>query len=147
MVTDFTPARAAIASGAVVNAQWLTVEALMSDDDGDVTGTIASEAISGASGGKVGIAGSLALNVVDHKSLAEVRGNAVVTLAGGDVRLAAEGNSASTVDAVALASSSGGAKTAAASNEAAVAPVTAQTGIGTAPGKSPRRSRGPAGTT
>ncbi|MDP2375510.1 hypothetical protein, partial [Reyranella sp.] len=128
---------ATVGAGATVNAQWLTVEALMTDVGGDTTSTVGADAVSGASGGKIGIAGSLALNIVDNKNLAEIRSGATVTLAGGDVRLAAEGNSASTVNATAQAAGAGSSSTptAAAANEASINPVTTATQIGTAEGQ------------
>ena len=50
-------------------------------------GTIGAEAISGASGGKVGIAGSLAINIADSVNEALIKSGAIVTLTGGDVNV------------------------------------------------------------
>ena len=81
------------------SSQGLVVEALMTDT-GDTTHDFAAEASSGGGSGKVGIAGSLALNIVDNSSTAIVASGAVVNAGAGDVRLAAENNSTYTVRAL-----------------------------------------------
>ena len=75
---------ATIGEDAKISAKWLTVEAKRTDVKGDTTGTIGAEAISGASGGKVGIAGSLALNISDSRNEALIKSGAEVTLTGTD---------------------------------------------------------------
>ena len=72
--------QATIGTGSTINAEWLTVEAKRTEVKGDTTGTIGAEAISGASGGKIGIAGSLALNIADSTNEALIKGGSTVTL-------------------------------------------------------------------
>ena len=84
--------QATIGTGSTINAKWLTLEAKRTEVAGDTVGTIGAEAISGASGGKIGIAGSLALNIADSRNEAIIEGGSTVTLDGGDVKIVAEGS-------------------------------------------------------
>ena len=63
-----------IGSNANVHAGGLVIEAVMTDVKGDKKQKFGAEATAGASGKSVGIAGSLALSILDAQSTAEVRG-------------------------------------------------------------------------
>jgi hypothetical protein len=76
-------------------AGGLVVEALMTDVDGDKKQVFGAEATSGASGKSVGIAGSLAISILDAQSRAAIGSGAQVTLTGGDARLTAENTTVS----------------------------------------------------
>jgi hypothetical protein len=72
-----TKTQAFIASGAVVTAGGLYIGAIMTEvpaeeagSDPDKSNKFSAEAVSGAGSGKVGIAGSVALNVVNSEALA-----------------------------------------------------------------------------
>ena len=125
--------QATIGSGATINAEWLTVEAKRTEVKGDTTGVIGAEAVSGASGGKVGIAGSLAINISDSKNEALIKSGANVALAGGDVKLTAEGSTSSTVLATAKGAAVAPEEKVTAAGD--TAPVTKDTLIGTAEGQ------------
>src|SRR6185503_14392447 len=89
-------------SGAV-SAGSVKAEALMSGDK-----TFVTEAISGASGGNTGVAGSLAINVVTSHVKAEIADGASVTITGGgDVALSAKNLTSSKVEAKAAQSGGG----------------------------------------
>jgi mucin-19 len=90
-----------VGSGSTIDAQWLTIEAKRTEVSGETAGKIGAEAISGASGGKIGIAGSLALNIAESRNEALIKDGATVTLAGGDLKIVAEGATSSTVLATA----------------------------------------------
>jgi hypothetical protein len=96
---------ASIGQGAEVEAQWLTVEAKRTEVADRTSGTVGAEAVSGASGGKIGIAGSVALNISQNTSTAQIKEGALVTLSGGDVKIVAEGSTDSTVLATAKGAS------------------------------------------
>ena len=86
-----------IGSNASVTAQGVNVTTGMTDvagDGSDLVNTFEAEAKSGGGGGKVGIAGSLALNVINVSSTAEIKSNAGVAAGGGDVSVAAGSASA-----------------------------------------------------
>ena len=125
--------QATIGENAKITAEWLTVEAKRTDVKGDTTGTIGAEAISGASGGKVGIAGSLALNLADSTNEALIKSGATVTLTGGDVKVVAEGSTASTVLATAKGSAVAPEEKVVAAGDTAL--ITLDTKIGTAAGE------------
>ncbi|MDU4960065.1 MAG: filamentous hemagglutinin N-terminal domain-containing protein [Sporomusaceae bacterium] len=79
----------------------LDISATMRDiGEADKTSIFGAEAASGAGGSSVGIAGSVAVNVVDNSSIASITGGADVTVTGGDVSLTAENNSESTAKAL-----------------------------------------------
>ena len=87
-----------IGENATISAGGLVVEALMTDVDGDKKQEFGAEATSGASGKSVGIAGSLALGILDAESSAVIKSGAHVTITGGgDVRLTAENTTVNTV--------------------------------------------------
>jgi len=65
-----------------------------------VTDTYLASATSGAGSSSVGLAGSLALNLVDTQSQASIAGDAIVTLTGGDLTLASNNQTNSTATAV-----------------------------------------------
>ena len=69
-----------------VSAGDVVVEALMS---GGGTSTFAAEALSGAGATDVGVAGSLALNIVDTSNEALIKAGATVMLTSSDVVLSA----------------------------------------------------------
>lgn len=92
---------------AEVNTSGIELVAGMTDNGDDSQNSFAAEASSGAGGGKVGIAGALALNLIEVRSTATVRTGARVDAGGGDVLLAA--TSASSASAVAKPDEDGGA--------------------------------------
>ena len=92
---------ASIGQGAVVSAHGVTLEALMtatpvSGGGTDQTNTLDAEAKSGAGGSKVGLAGSLALNIADTSSQALIKTGASVNANGGDVVLSADDRTSTT---------------------------------------------------
>jgi ubiquinone biosynthesis protein UbiJ len=92
---------ASIGQGAVVSAHGVTLEALMtalpvSGGGTDQTNTLDAEAKSGAGGTKVGLAGSLALNIADTSSQALIKTGASVNANGGDVVLSADDRTSTT---------------------------------------------------
>lgn len=93
---------------ATITANGVAVRAGMTDVGGDTSNAFAAEAKSGAGGGKVGIAGSLALNLVDVAATAEIHGGAAVNAGGGDVEVAAESASGTTARALPDGPASGG---------------------------------------
>ena len=66
----------------------------------DKTDTFDTEATSGAGGGKIGVAGSLALTVATVSSEATMADGAHVSAGTGDLSMTAEANSVSTVKAL-----------------------------------------------
>ncbi|MCP4994985.1 MAG: hypothetical protein GY934_14550, partial [Gammaproteobacteria bacterium] len=125
--------QALIGSGATMTADWLTLEAKRTEAKGDTTGMVGAEAISGASGGKVGIAGSLALNLSDSKNEAIIGEGSTVTLDGGDIKLVAEGATSATVLATAKGSAVSSDEKVVAAGDTAL--ITADTLIGAAAGQ------------
>ncbi|WP_183023997.1 leukotoxin LktA family filamentous adhesin [Variovorax sp. UMC13] len=103
-------ADAIVGGGAVVRSNGLSLSAGMTDVAGDSTHTVQTEAASGAGGSKVGIAGSLALNLVDTRSDAAVRSGANVDAGTGAVALAAENNTDITAKAVPVDKGASGGK-------------------------------------
>src|SRR5690606_32157643 len=91
-----------------VTANGLAVRALMTDVGGDTTHTFAAEAKAGAGGGKVGIAGALALNLIDVGATAEIRTGARIDAGGGDVTLVAHSGSSTSASALPDGPASGG---------------------------------------
>ncbi|MBL8225533.1 MAG: leukotoxin LktA family filamentous adhesin [Chromatiales bacterium] len=82
-----------------VTADGVTVTAGMNDTAADGTNTIAATASSGAGGGKVGIAGALALNLIDVRSTATLRTGAGVDADGGNLLLSADGATSASAEA------------------------------------------------
>ena len=89
---------ASIGQNAQVVAQGVTVESKMTDVAGDTTNTFDAQAQSGAGGSKVGIAASLALNVIDTSGKALIKSGASID-AGGDLNMTAEDFSKTTGNA------------------------------------------------
>lgn len=107
-------ASAATLGNGATSAEGISVRSAMTDVSGDTTNTFSAQATSGAAGEKVGIAGSLALNIIDASSTAQIAEGAVVDAdgsdpdaAGGDVTVSAA--SRSTTKAEALPDESGAA--------------------------------------
>lgn len=94
---------ASVGEQAVVKASGLTLQATMSDrlgDGSDLRHGIEAEAKSGAGAGKVGLAGSLALNIADTSSQALVKSGADVDLRDGALTLQADNRSDSSAKAL-----------------------------------------------
>ncbi|MBV1747412.1 MAG: DUF4347 domain-containing protein, partial [Desulfomicrobium sp.] len=85
-----------------ITAQGAVVRAGFASESGESPSrhVLSAEAISGASGGSVGVAGALALNIVDAQSVAAVKSGADVAITGGkDATLTAENATVSTATA------------------------------------------------
>ncbi|WP_367889442.1 hypothetical protein [Humibacter ginsenosidimutans] len=80
-----------------VHAKSLVVSATETVDGADATSTYGAQSTSGAGGGKVSVAGSFALAVVNQQTLAELAGT--VTLTGGDASVVAGSAASTTVKA------------------------------------------------
>ncbi|MBX3093015.1 MAG: hypothetical protein KF680_00510, partial [Cryobacterium sp.] len=80
-----------------ITASGLTVSATAAADGGDDLSTVSAAAASGAAG-DVSVAGSVAIALVDHETLATVRGS--VALGGGDLTVTAESKLSVTVAAL-----------------------------------------------
>ncbi len=89
--------QALLPAGDTVHAKALTVSATETVNGADVTSTYGAQATSGAGGGKISVAGSLGLAVINQTTTAEVAGTVVLT--GGDATIVAASNAASTVKA------------------------------------------------
>lgn len=85
---------------AAITSNGVTVQTSMTDKGGDTTNTFESEAKSGGGSGKIGIAGSVALNIIDQRSIAEVASGANINAGNGDVVLSAASDTASTAQAL-----------------------------------------------
>ena len=84
-----------------VTAIKLDVAKLVAGVSADAVGdTYLSSAKSGAGGSNVGLAGSLALNLVDTQSQATIAGGATVTLVGGDLLLNSDNQTSTTASAL-----------------------------------------------
>lgn len=99
---DATLGNGTITAGSIhISALKLDVAKLIAGDPATaVTDTSLASATSGAGGSSVGLAGSLALNLVDTQSLASIAGDAIVTLTGGDLTLASDNQTNTTATAV-----------------------------------------------
>jgi filamentous hemagglutinin family protein len=95
-VDNVAEARLGVASH---KGQGVTLEAMQTVDGPDDTSTFGADAVSGVGSAKVGIAGSLAINIVDNRHAATIATGSVVDASGGDVSLATETRTASTVTA------------------------------------------------
>ncbi|MEI2420190.1 hypothetical protein V6O07_07940, partial [Arthrospira platensis SPKY2] len=89
-----------IGEGADITADGVAVRSFMTDIDGDEINSFEASAKAGAGGGKVGIAGALALNVIDVQSTAEISRDASIDANGGDVKVSAHGASETTATAL-----------------------------------------------
>src|SRR2546427_6666024 len=86
---------AILPSGATVTADGATLEAVMTDDG---TNTLSASATSGAGGGAVGIAGSVAIEIENIQTTARMAGT--LTAGSGDVAITATSDSETTTDAL-----------------------------------------------
>ncbi|SEK85157.1 hypothetical protein SAMN04488032_107109 [Pacificibacter marinus] len=92
---------AIIASSINVSALKLDVAKLIAGDPATAaTDTYLASATSGAGGSNIGLAGSLALNLVDTQSQASIADGATVTLTGGDLTLASDNQTNTTATAI-----------------------------------------------
>ena len=96
-INSMTTANEAYLDSGIYHVRGLTIEAKMrntgSEDDPDTTANSSVEAVSGAGSEDVGVAGSLALNIVSSTTLAQIRELADVDAGGMDVVLTAESRS------------------------------------------------------
>jgi len=84
-----------------IKSQGLIVQTQMpAEGEADSVSTISADAIAGAGSKKVGLAGSLALNIVDNTSTATVEQSTTVNAGNGDVLIAAESKSDVTTKAL-----------------------------------------------
>ena len=90
--------RAVVPGTLTITARDLTVAATVTADGADTTATMGAQAVSGAGGGKISVAGSFALAVVNHTTRAAIEGTVVLT--GGDAVLTATSSVAGTVKAL-----------------------------------------------
>ncbi len=93
---------ALIGHNANITAKGLSLQATMTDTKGDasdLTNSFEANAKSGAGGSTVGIAGSLALNLIDTSSQALIQGGATVNAGGASVQLKAQDNTSTTASA------------------------------------------------
>ncbi|MDM0029447.1 leukotoxin LktA family filamentous adhesin [Variovorax saccharolyticus] len=104
-VDSATTAR--VGQDAVVSARGLSIGAAMTDVAGDKQNDVSATAQSGAGGSKVGIAASLALNIANTSSVAQVGDRARIDALGGNVALSAQ--DATKATAQATPTTSGGA--------------------------------------
>ncbi|MDZ4169923.1 MAG: hypothetical protein U1E26_09770, partial [Coriobacteriia bacterium] len=81
---------AVISHGATVNADGISLTAIMADVAGERVHASSAEATSGASGGKVGVAGSLPINIIENHTRAVIESGAVVACGSGDIILSAQ---------------------------------------------------------
>jgi hypothetical protein len=74
-----------LGGGGTITAANININALMAEKNSENTlvDTISSEAVSGANGGTVGIAGALAMGVLDVTNRAEIRSGSHVIITGG----------------------------------------------------------------
>ncbi|MBW8848911.1 MAG: hypothetical protein JF607_28635, partial [Burkholderiales bacterium] len=75
---------ALVGSGVAITADGLQLGATMTNVGGDTTHTTLASAKSGAGGGDIGVAGSVAINIVNEDTKAQMAGGATATLAGAD---------------------------------------------------------------
>lgn len=106
-------------NGIEVHAGSVTLSALKSDLDSSTvpapgrTDQYVASATAGAGSGKVGIAGSLALNLIDTESLAQIRPGAHVTIVPGDtgaIQLSADNRTSVTGEALPAEGGASGSK-------------------------------------
>jgi hypothetical protein len=95
--------QAQVASGVAIVAGGLQIGAMVTGVAGDTTHTTLASAKSGAGGGDVGVAGSVAVNVVNEDTLAQLATGATATLSGADSGGALRVTTASTSSDSALA--------------------------------------------
>ncbi|RZL64885.1 MAG: leukotoxin LktA family filamentous adhesin [Variovorax sp.] len=90
LLASVTEAR--IGSQANIQSNGLYLAAGMTDVAGDATHTVDTQASAGAGGSSVGVAGALALNLIDTSSQALLQGGALVNAGTGAVSIRAENN-------------------------------------------------------
>ncbi|MCA9137711.1 MAG: hypothetical protein KDB00_13160, partial [Planctomycetales bacterium] len=83
---------ATLPTGVTIIAAGLALQATMKTVAADRKHRLAAEAVSGAGDGDVGVAASVSINLVDTTTRAVIPTGANVTLSGGDLTIAAEGN-------------------------------------------------------
>ena len=101
---------AVVGSQVTLDTHGLTLSATMRDVSGDQKHVFLADTIAGAGGGKVGIAGSLALTIADVSTNAEIKANATAPAAilhGGPLSMTATSGVTSTANAKAKDEASG----------------------------------------
>ena len=83
---------AVVRPNASIQAEGLTVQALMADVDSDMTHALMAEATSGAGNGDVGVAGAVSINLIDTTTTALVQTAATVDLNNQDFNVLARSN-------------------------------------------------------
>ncbi|MFC0198751.1 hypothetical protein ACFFIR_17930, partial [Microbacterium arthrosphaerae] len=89
---------AVVPAGVAVTAGSLQLFARALEDGGDTTSALGAESVAGAGGGKVSVAGSVAIGLVNHSTRAAVDGSVTIT-GGGAVTASATSDVATTVTA------------------------------------------------
>ncbi|KEO60051.1 hypothetical protein DT23_14725 [Thioclava indica] len=99
---DATLGNGSVTAGSIeITALKQDVAKLVAGDPADpVTDTYLASATSGAGGSKVGVAGSLALNLIDTQSTASIADSATITLSGGDLTLSSDNQTNTTASAL-----------------------------------------------
>ena len=82
--------QAVVQDGAAITANELTVSATMNDSNGDGTHTFNAATLAGAGDTEIGVAGSVAINLVDTDTQARIGGDSLVHLNGGALQLESE---------------------------------------------------------
>jgi hypothetical protein len=101
-----------VLGGLTIEALKTDIAAKLANDASTATraDSYLASATSGAGGSKVGVAGSLALNLVDTEASARIAGNAKVTLTGGAVSLSADNQSGVVAKALPVEAGTSGGK-------------------------------------
>ena len=89
-----------VGSNATIDAVGVTIESLMTDVDDDSVSESSAEATSGAGSDKVGVAGGLALNIVENRAEAMIKSGAAVDAGGGAVVLKSSNSTKSSAKAL-----------------------------------------------
>ncbi|HTZ06018.1 MAG TPA: hypothetical protein VMB53_09700, partial [Gaiellaceae bacterium] len=100
---------AAAEGGSTITSNGFTADASETTVGADTTSTFSAETTAGASGGQVGVAGSVALSFVTVDTFGGIRNGAVVNAGTGDVSLGAASNSSTTTNALMANTGAGGA--------------------------------------
>src|SRR5262249_15820860 len=80
---------AGVQGGAVVTSTGFAADASETNVAGDTTNSFAAETTAGASGGQVGVAGSVAIDIVNVDTTGGIRSGGIVNAGTGDVSLGA----------------------------------------------------------
>ena len=91
---------AVVDDNSIVDAPGLTLSALMKDVDGDAIHTFSADTVSGAGDGDIGVAGSVAIELVNTDTQATLRQGTDITLAGSPLVLNSEAITSSTSTAI-----------------------------------------------